>query len=253
MLRQVHFFALLRTGYDALFHLAKPDAEYLDERLAHLDTNIYEKGGLAIGVHVRHGDRHPLEYKYQKSYIPLKRYAEAATDLIEKEYAVVGDRWNMSRESASKIILASDDPTVYTSSDLSNALRAQEQILIASKSGSGAMQASGKKLAEDDVTWDGGFFEDVFWSLGKVNTSETGGSAHDPRAAPSKLALSLRESVARAYFLDLAVVGRADRIVCGVSSVGCRLLAVIMGWEDAIVLEKWHNIDGDFDWKGIAW
>ena len=53
--------------------------------------------------------------------------------------------------------------------------------------------------------------------------------------------------------LDLAILGHSDRIVCTVSSLACRLLAVIMGWEKAIVNKGWHNVDGDYDWQGIVW
>jgi hypothetical protein len=35
--------------------------------------------------------------------------------------------------------------------------------------------------------------------------------------------------------------------------MGCKLLAVMMGWENAIVKGRWVNIDGDFEWKGVAW
>ena len=55
------------------------------------------------------------------------------------------------------------------------------------------------------------------------------------------------------YLMDLAVLGKADTIVCTVSSVTCRLLAVMMGWDEAIGANKWRNIDGLFDWKGVMW
>ena len=54
--------------------------------------------------------------------------------------------------------------------------------------------------------------------------------------------------------MDLAVLGKAsDRLVCTVSSMGCKLLAVMMGWEAAIEQGKWVNIDGDFEWRGVDW
>lgn len=63
--------------------------------------------------------------------------------------------------------------------------------------------------------------------------------------------MALRELVARAYLLDLSVLGMSDRVVCAVSSVGCRLLAVMMGWERAVVGQWWKNVDGGFGWVGF--
>ena len=65
--------------------------------------------------------------------------------------------------------------------------------------------------------------------------------------------MKLRELVGRAYLLDLAVLAKADTMVCTVSSTACKLLAVMMGWDKAFKEGRWRNIDGDFDWKGIAW
>ena len=53
--------------------------------------------------------------------------------------------------------------------------------------------------------------------------------------------------------MDLAVLAKADTMVCTVSSTACKLLAVMMGWDKAFKEGRWRNIDGDFDWKGIAW
>ena len=263
VLRQGPIFALLRTGYEALFHLANPDNDYVVKRTHKLHSQIREKNGLMVGVHVRHGDRHPFEYQYQKSYIPLERYVEAAKDLVNSTLSVENSTQDNTRETASRIVLASDDPKVYSSSEVSDALHAQEQILLASKSAMDAAQgpqASEPNFKEDNVGWDGGFFKDVFWNLGESQAPSTAKSMRireeqlqQGRTVPSELAMRLRELVGRAYLLDLAVLGRADGIVCGVSSVGCRLLAVMMGWEDAIAQQKWHNVDGDFDWKGIVW
>ncbi len=67
----------------------------------------------------------------------------------------------------------------------------------------------------------------------------------------SEQAMQLREYVGRAYLMDLAVLGKADTVVCTVSSVACRLLAVMMGWDQAMGKTRWRNIDGNFDWQGI--
>ena len=71
--------------------------------------------------------------------------------------------------------------------------------------------------------------------------------------APCAKTLRSREMLARSYLSDLVLLGGADDIVCTVSSTTCRVLAVMMSWEEVILHGRWHNIDGDFDWKSLAW
>ena len=264
VLRHGPIFAVLRTGYEALFHLENQDAEYVEKRIQELDSKIRGKGGLMVGVHVRHGDRHPWEYQYQKSYIPLEKYVDAARAFIRDASIAQNDSTNNIGEAMSKMILASDDPDVYASPDLSSALHAQERILLAGKStldaATGTLQNANSKFIDDSFGWEGGFFKDVFWGLGDATAAKTARSLglraeqleREERTPPSELALQLRALVGRAYVLDLTVVGSADGVVCGVSSVGCQLLAVMMGWERGIVRKGWRNVDGDFGWRRIV-
>ena len=255
--RQKYIFAMLRDGYDNLFKLVDEDAGYVERRVKKLDTDIRDKGGMEFGIHVRHGDRHPWEFQYQKSYIPLDNYVDKARELVDKAYNGTD---NHEAQMASKMILASDDPEVFAAHELSFALRAQERIVMAHKSHVDAAEG-GTKMVDDTVGWEGGFFKDVFWGLGDPSPSNTAKAQrarqeqleNEGRIEPSDLALQLRSFVGKAYLLDLAVAGQSDRIICGVSSIGCRLLAIMMGWEDAIEKEHWVNIDGDFDWAGIRW
>jgi hypothetical protein len=54
--------------------------------------------------------------------------------------------------------------------------------------------------------------------------------------------------------MDLAVISEAsDAVVCTVSAVGCRLLAVMMGWQSAMEEGNWVNIDGGYGWMGLEW
>lgn len=59
-------FALTRRGYEALFRLNKDDSNFVDDRVHELMVNKIipktkgQRSGLAVGVHVRRGDRHPL-------------------------------------------------------------------------------------------------------------------------------------------------------------------------------------------------
>ena len=260
-MRQVNIFALLRTGYEELFHLADSDADYVDKRVNEFDSMIRNEGGLMVGVHVRHGDRHPLEFQYQNSYIPLEHYADAAKGFISNAQPPKNGSEALSSVIASKIVLASDDPEVYNSTAFSQPLRAQEMIMLASKSHADAAQGppSGTQFQDENLGWEGGFFKDVFWGLGSPSRSSHSLQERDEllesqrRKPPSELTMQLRTLVGRSYLLDLAVVGKADGIVCAVSSIACRLLAVMMGWEKGILQKGWRNVDGDFDWRGIVW
>lgn len=257
--RQKNIFALLRAGYEDLFELAAGDGDYVANRVEDLHTKT--KDGLMIGIHVRHGDKHPWEFQYQKSYVPLEKYVEEARRMMLDAFTLKNGSEDHTRMMVSKMVLASDDPEVYNSTELSQAIRAQEKILLASKAHVDAAQGS-DGFVDNNLGWEGGFFKDVFWGLGDPSTSTSARSLQtreeqllerDGRAEPSAEALQLRALVGKAYLLDLAVVGRSDRIVCTVSSIACRLLAVMMGWEHAILKERWHSIDGSFDWTGIRW
>ncbi|KAI9742722.1 MAG: hypothetical protein M1835_003028, partial [Candelina submexicana] len=269
VMRQWKIMGLARQGYEALFRLNDEDAAYVNKRTEELRAKVDGKDGVLVGMHVRHGDRHPREFQYQKSYIPLDRYVSAA-----REYLPQAASSNSSLESAPKmatgqLVLASDDPDVYADSEMRTAIRAQDRIMLASKATLDAVSGNkgGKKFVDENIGWEGGFFKDIFWGLGLPSSSgaSKSRSPRSSKAARSEVpamnhetqipeqALRLRELVGRAYLLDLAVLGRSDKIVCGVSAVGCRLLAVMMGWEKGIVNKGWKNVDGQWDWKGIVW
>ena len=284
--RQERIFSLLRSGYEALFALADEDAAYYNKRVTALNSTVRGHGGIEVGVHVRHGDVHPREFQYQKSYIPLEKYVAAAQELISVVFGKVGMYHRESAEELkSKMIFASDDPEVYFADELSGAEKAQYQISLASKSALDAVAAANGKGGRPrpmNIGWEGGFFKDIFWSLGaprqvraagSPNPSKrevTGQTAHSVNTAnsgtanneeaekdfhfhPTPEALRLRELVGRGYLLDLAVLAQTDQVVCGISSSACRILAVMMGWEKAIVDGDWNNVDGTWSWKGIVW
>jgi hypothetical protein len=263
------FFDFMRIGYEALFDLTGEDGAYLVSRVDDLNNTIRGKGGLEIGIHVRHGDRHPMEYKYQKSYLPLEKYVEAARDIIA-DFGNSTSKEDFPSMMASKMLLASDDPDVYHAPEFSQAQKAQTRITLASKTRLDASDPSSPSTADGNLGFEGGFFKDVFWSLGQgSHVLPPDGSplpskrhlAHPyaPRQIstdhrhPLPEAMAVRGMIGRAYLLDLAVLGQADRIACGVSSNTCRILAVMMGWERAIVGKEWRNVDGDWDWNDIAW
>ena len=250
--RQWQIFGMMREGYEKLFRLAGEDGEWLDE---HVNGSQSECG---VGIHVRHGDRHPFEFQYSESYVPLGKYIEAAEEMSP---------------AGGNIVVASDDPDVYLSREMADAgiERAQARIILASK----------KTLGNGGLGWEGGFFANVFRSLGlppelqrtersrgtgprpsrgrKMMESGGAGEAEvvDTYAHPPPEALRLREYVARAYLLDLAVLGGCGRVVCAVSSATCRVLGVMVGWEGVSSGEEeggaWRNVDGAWGWRVLDW
>ncbi|CCU81544.1 hypothetical protein BGHDH14_bgh02973 [Blumeria hordei DH14] len=260
--RQRRIFSLARIGYEALFHLTTQDQAYVDDRVKSFREDIATPGrehfnGIVIGIHVRHGDRRPLEFSYEDSYIPLYRYIYKAEDLARRNIF----RRNIYTESSdtalnkSIIILASDDPDVYLSEEFEQAFRAQEKINLASRPVSkiASQQPAIHKFVGASVGWEGGFFASMFWNLGKG----PGGLPQEETQAQHSVSaesLKLRELVARTYLMDLAVLGKAsDQIICTVSCMSCRLLGIMMGWEKAVDKRGWENIDGESGWMGMNW
>lgn len=269
--QQKRVFGLIRLGYEALFHLAPQDTAYATSRLSELD-GIRLTGRRIVGVNVRRGDRHPWEYQYQDSYTPLGTYVDAADAFLTQEFhpnaansSVVPQSERSPEELESVTLLASDDPDIYSSLELAHTHRAQSHISLANKAAldaaspltvprSSDSEVIFNKFVEGNVGWEGGFFPSVFWGLGNAAAGSTAARGlreerEDP--PPSELSLSLRGLVARAYLLDLKILGASDAIVCGVSSIGCRLLAVMLGWQKGIVEGRWKNIDGGYGWTAF--
>ncbi|OIW35178.1 hypothetical protein CONLIGDRAFT_658777 [Coniochaeta ligniaria NRRL 30616] len=268
---QKTIFSLARQGHDALFKLNREDGNYVESRSrALLARRITPRSkgtqnGMAIGIHVRRGDRHPLEYQYRDSYIPTNTYAERARELLENSYNHTGPHGgeDIAAKQHSFVVLASDDPTVYeadefrsgAASGTSGVMRAQERIKLASKAAIQQAQPDKhvmRKFVDETFGWEGGFFAPMFKNLGvggggAANAEKTGGSA-----GASAESLRLRSLVGRAYVMDLAVLADvSDVVVCTVSATGCRLLAVMMGWDSAMEAGNWVNVDGHYRWTGI--
>lgn len=299
VMRQEPIFALARTGYEDLFHLADDgDTKYALDKNTTLMSRTRSEGGVVLGLHVRRGDKHPWEFQYSKDYLPLMRYMDEAKQILAETYesddvaeradgaghshayapgsraldaiantrlaqalpigkASSAERRPKAHDSAgaiaSKMLLASDDPDVYDNPEVSGTTRAQDRIVLASKTALEKANADQPKNQYIDEIhgWEGGFFKDVFWGLGQDTNAASAAIPEEP----SDAALALRAMVGRAYLLDLAVLAESDYVVCGVSAMGCRLLAVMMGWEKAIVQKGWRNIDSvsSFEWTGIVW
>lgn len=181
---------------------------------------------------------------------PSKKKAKTKSFSKRKLEIELSERHGPAGMMLSKVLLASDDPDVHDSPEVSRTLRAQDRIMLASKRALENAQPGTKKndWIDEIHGWEGGFYRDVFWGLG-----QSGLGASSPGSKVSEGAMQLRRMIGRAYVLDLAVLGEADTVVCGVSAMGCRLLAVMMGWERGIVRGGWRNVDGAFEWKGLVW
>lgn len=294
---QRELYQLARTGYEALFKLDAQDREYVFNRVNEHKVRTYavegtSHNGRIVGVHVRHGDRHPLEFQYADSYIPLSQYVDAAHEMLNATLGNYND--DAVARSKSFLVLASDDPLVYDADEFRNnnpaaggrMVRAQELIRLAGKEEVNSEEEKKKKpkpknvmhkFTDETFGWEGGFFAAMFWNLGLASpqTAATAAAAsssspsssssspnhHDARKkrdAPSEDSVRLRSLVGRAYMMDLAVLADMTSepgggVVCAVSSMGCRLLAVMMGYERAFGRGEWRNVDGDFGWNGFAW
>ena len=191
--RKKPLFDMLRTGYEALFHLTGGDARYLEKRTRNLRADT-EDDGMTVGIHVRRGDRRPFEFQYQKSYIPLDTYLQSAKDSIPLSL----QQSTPNSNSKFKILLASDDPDVYTSPEFNShsdpaTHKAQRHISLASKSSLETEPPGGRgggaepmPMLDTNTGWEGGFFSALFWSLGAPpqDSSHPGGRERGP--APSQ-------------------------------------------------------------------
>lgn len=271
--------SLARVGYEALFTLSEDDESYVASRVEELKSKARREftspDTPVIGVHVRRGDRHPVEYQYRETYIPAEVFQEHTRLATDRHFSNPKPSSSSSSLSSSSgvnrqfvALLASDDPTVHLESDFASMVPAQERIRLASKD---AIQKAGqrktymRRFVEDAFGWEGGFYAPMFWNLGvdrKNNAAnapdgvevENVNNAARHMAPPSEQTLQLRSYIGRAYMMDLAVLARAsDSIVCTVSAMGCRLLGVMMEWETGVAGGRWVNVDGDYSWTGINW
>ncbi|KAL1882742.1 hypothetical protein VTK73DRAFT_1262 [Phialemonium thermophilum] len=257
-------FRLARKGYETLFRLNMDDASYVKSRVAHIksqrvmSTAKGEKNGMIIGMHIRRGDRHPWEYQYRYSYIPTNVYIDAARK-VEKErhrHGRLGKEDGPSLRERSTLIVASDDPMVYETDEFLSANRAQERIKLANKVTAQPANPDRRvmrKFVDETFGWEGGFFAAMFWNLGQPSLSAAASAENVRTRLPSDDVLRLRSLVGRAYMMDLAVLADvSDAVICTVSATGCRLLAVMMGWERTMEKGDWVNVDGPFTWSGVS-
>lgn len=261
---------LASVGYNALFRLNKDDQAYVDKRVQFFkqeakSDELMTANAPIIGMHVRRGDRHPLEYQYKQTYIPAEVYLDRAHVLVDDHYN--NSMWAAEETHRSITLIASDDPMVYREAAFAGSALAQDRIKLATKPPKADEDEDLDPIhpfIEETFGWEGGFYSPMFWNLGterrnNAANAPTGAASYGVEAAtsrpkPKKSTLQLRSYMGRAYMMDLAVLaGASDKVVCAVSAMGCRLLGVMLGWEEAIEEERWVNVDGDESWMGWDW
>lgn len=267
-----NIYDLARVGQASLFKLNDGDQAYVDERVSELRSSAKSENAAlpdqpVIGLHIRHGDRRPLEYEYRRSYIPTGLYLANAGRLAEARYNETLGR--PSEDGSFMTVLATDDPTVYDEEGFTETFHAQERIHLALKEVKHKIPNHNPRLMhhfeEESFGWEGGFFAPMFWNMGVGSRNNAANAPEGVEvddvdeetrymAPPSEHTLQLRSLIGRAYMMDLAVLaGASDHVVCAVSAMGCRLLGVMMGWERGISGGGWKNVDGDYGWTGIEW
>lgn len=260
--RERPMFDLARAGYEALFHLNKDDHAYVTKRIIELRNKAkapqgYKQDGTVVGIHVRHGDQHPFEYQYRGAYIPLNLYADRAREIIEDLHntSAPSGGENVVAKQHSFTVIASDDPEVYDSDEFKRSPRAQEMIKLAAKTQTPRPEQDRSvmhKFVDETFGWEGGFFASMFWNLGRAGINSDSAGSSMP-VTPSAETTRLRSYIGRAYLMDLAILAHgSDALICTISATGCRLMAVMMGWEKAINHGDWVNIDGNYQWAGLA-
>jgi hypothetical protein len=141
---------------------------------------------------------------------------------------------------------------------------AQERIRLATK---GAVQDATldhhmlHDFIDESFGWERGFFASMFRNPGvarKNNAANAPGGVQldDVNAGARFMAPPFEETLQLRNFIvmDLAVLAESsDKVVCAVSAMGCRLLAVMMGGESAIQQGNWVNVHEDCSWAGIDW
>jgi hypothetical protein len=255
--RSKPIFDLIRTGYEELFRLVGEDASYARSRSSSMKEDAASHHGSVVGMQVRRGDLHPHEYQFSRDYLPLERYAKAARSLFRSLLPSgedeAGDFTAVVEYTHSPLLLASDDPDIFTSTELAQTAapftltKSQERIVLATKAALDKASpvkpirepgSAYVKHVDENSGWEGGFYSRLFYSAGSPRGSKT----------VSEQAMRMRELVGRAYLMDLAILGESDGVVCGVSSAACRILGVMLGW-DAVATGRWVNVDDGRPWS----
>ncbi|KAI5805329.1 hypothetical protein DFH27DRAFT_367002 [Peziza echinospora] len=243
VMRQVNIFDLAHEGYKALFHLT-PTLTTLSSGRKSLLLDAAEQEYSSTGwrrerdgfiaLHVRHGDAHPSEFWYHKGYLPSERYVDVARDMM-----VI----NETSELELPVLMISDDPGVFSDDILDGSWRVQDDFEIPFV----------PQVEDKDLEKRSGLIELTHPT--EVFAKYLPGFPPTEDFSPVTYPGHKRKEMVNGYLMDLKISGELARegdddngvvggVVCGGYSYTCRLLAVIMGWEQAIVKERWRDVDG---------
>lgn len=188
-----------------------------EDGLSAVEDRKHATPGPAVAVHIRRGDGRPLDWGFKQiGYVPLEKYAEAARNLLEIE----------DIDKNGTIVCASDDPAICSAPNFAGFEPAQYV----------PQPPPHQPKPRIDTPNAPGFIAENFWNMN----------------------MDQRAQMGKSYVMDLKIMGElaaraGGSAICDISSVTCRLLAVIMGWQKGILDGGWVNIDGDFDWNGVDW
>lgn len=235
--RQRRIFALLRDGYEKVFYpgagrrgargwdVVDVVARVVEQRMLTLPG----PGDGKVAVHVRHGSVRPRVAQWHRGYIPLAAYAAAASRLV----ASSSSSTTTTITATPAAVFASDDGAVYADA----AFASFSPALL-------PLQEEQQEEEEGEEMRDGrvlvpGYTVDRLLQMSVLDRVQVG-----RRYLQELLVLA-----------ETAAAGENDRggVVCGGASATCRLLAVMIGWEKAVVNERWVDVDGEMGWRGIVW
>ncbi|RPA74000.1 hypothetical protein BJ508DRAFT_43963 [Ascobolus immersus RN42] len=220
--RQVRIFALARAGYEDLFRPSTSILKVAQKRVGRLDVGWKGKEGQVAVVQVRRGEVHPYRFKERFGYIPVEEYFEVARN----------------RTGGEKVVVMSDAP---------EAVEGLGAEVSGEGTGLGAprLAAPGHGVGEGEV--ERMFVNGVGFYKGMFEGLDVAG----------------REAWGKSFVFDLAVAAMVldsgskasdgAVVVCGLKSYMCRLLAVVLGWDKAVVEKRWRNVDGMWGWRGWEW
>jgi len=189
--------------------------EYLDSLRTEWGSKPY------IGVHIRRGDRFASNQKWRRDYVPVVEYSTA-----------VSKAWQKLRSTVKGL---DESPSVYIASDSRAAYEDYKALSTAPESVKGLFDA--KTNVVQYMAQMSGYIQ-VLWE--------------------KRSRIEERKRWTAGMILDLAMIsglwlkdGEQAPLatVCTVTSNVCKIAALGLGWERALVEDWWIDVD----WEGIVW
>lgn len=230
--RQQHIFALAAAGYAHLFRLQPALEDDAQARVRELTARAGD--GAWVAVHVRRGSLKPHTWAWHKSAIPLDVFVDAAVELID---SVAGQQPAQQQERG-RVVVVSDDPAVPDAPQLAGSFSPWNSN---GRQGGGGGGGAGMMA--------GGYSPNQLLALSMADRVALGREFVVQLRVVAEL-LSRRNSSSPS-----SGEGASSQagVVCAAGSATCRLLAVMLGWELSVEMERWKDVDGGLGWRGIDW